>query len=450
MIKNILLLFISCWFSLAIFAQPYHITADFNPKNTAPFALLYHITPSGKVNVGGASKRDKNDNYRIPITSDMTPGMYQLVYANPTSKKFINLLLTGKNNISFSLSDNKNLIFKDQPNKLLFSIYTSREKFYDQIDTLFTNGEVQLPFIVKAIEELREKQNEIISQVKEPTTNTLIKALKVDLPTNLEDLKMIKQYLIQHYWSNYDVSSPLVNASPYTKEIMLSYFNYAVTNINIPEEVHPTIDTIMYHIQLGNLQFQKKKITEFWQYLQPKDTKEVALSYLTKHYFLPLAEQLEQRKLIENLHRYLRLSLGEKMPNMELQSPWAPHLPLSIHNLTGSHFYIIAFWNSHCSHCLIEMPKTDSLISKYPKELFTGVAIGLEKEVTKWQEIKKTLPHLMNAIATDVLREMIYEQYDIRQIPNYFVLDRYKNIISKPKSFKELQSELYRLSRKKL
>lgn len=442
MVKKILF----CLLILPSFLFSQHkITAHFEPKEIAPFALLYRLTPTQPMHVSGASKWDENESFQIPLTANSKAGMYKLVYANPTNKKIIYLIFDGKSDVSFSFSTKKGALFSDNQNKWLHQFLTNRSIYLKRMKEELSKNKPNLDTIKLLIHQQQKMQMQSKEDAGNSFVSHYINALSIPFSSSIIDLSSFITYRKVHFWDNFIVSDSLLQASNYPIQLAKRYYSIAAKGSHNQTLIDAAIDTIMKNMQKGTTYFQKQFLINFWQYLQPLGEDE-ALTYIAKRYFLPLAKQQHQTKLTSDLQRYIRLSIGEKLPNMGLQSKWTPHVPKTLYDLTGAHYYIIVFWSSKCPHCKEEVPEINKKLDSFPPALFKVISIGLERDATTWLQEQKKLTHFMNIITLGEERIATSEKYDIQRIPTYFVLDRNKMIIAKPKSLTTLLATMERLA----
>lgn len=437
--KNAFITFVVLFFAIFSYAQD-TITAQFSPKEAAQFALLYKITPTGQLHASGASKRDQNENFQVLLTPDWKAGIYKLVYANPIKEKLVYLFYDGKSNVSFNFSQDKGVVFNDIANQNLQKLLSIRHHFYHLLTDSVTVQKIHA-FIAKN----NPIQQTIISSSNDTLLKSFLKGISVSFPKEVSSYAALLDHVKTHYWKNSSKEMILLQASPYPFLFAKNYYSLFAKGKNDSILTQTTIDHIMLAIQRGSTSFQLSFLKNFWQYLQPLGN-EKALTYLAKKYFIQTASLMKRSSLVQQLKRFLSLSIGSKLPNAELASSLAPQLPKSLYDLSGSNYYLIVFWNASCSHCLEELPKVDNIIGTISPSEMKGITIALEHNAGVWLTKTQLLPNFMNSIAVDERKIQISNRFDIEQYPTYFIVDKSMKIIAKPHSFESLQEEFKRLS----
>lgn len=140
--------------------------------------------------------------------------------------------------------------------------------------------------------------------------------------------------------------------------------------------------------------------------------------------------------IVERVNVYERLAIGQKAPEIS----WTKdNKTYKLSELNSAENYIVVFWSSGCSHCLMEMPKLKTFVNSKEKGMLKVIAIGLEDERESWANESSFYPEFIHILGLDKWDNEIGNLYDVSSTPTFFVLDKDKRIIAKPYGVKELK-----------
>ena len=106
--------------------------------------------------------------------------------------------------------------------------------------------------------------------------------------------------------------------------------------------------------------------------------------------------------------------------------------------MSGTDYYIVLFFSSNCPHCQVETPDFYEFITGI--ENIKVVAVGLEDQRESWEEMTKDYTEFINILDLDKWSSQKVSDYGISAIPSYFVLDKDKRILAKPRDIEALKS----------
>ena len=139
----------------------------------------------------------------------------------------------------------------------------------------------------------------------------------------------------------------------------------------------------------------------------------------------------EDDKIVAEIELHNRLRLGAIAPEIA----WKDGADLkSLSKLEDNESYILVFWSSTCGHCLRELPALHKRLKDNKK--IKVVAIGLEDDDINWKVESAKLESFEHAITLGKWDSEYADLYGIDSTPTYFVLDKDKRIIAKPKNDK--------------
>lgn len=111
---------------------------------------------------------------------------------------------------------------------------------------------------------------------------------------------------------------------------------------------------------------------------------------------------------------------------------------MTLHDLKDAKTYILIFWSSSCSHCMDDMPIIQNKATTIDKSVTKIIAVGLETDVYKWNDLKYTWIALTHVLAMGKWEHPLVELYNISATPHFLVLNADKTIIAKPQNIDEL------------
>lgn len=302
----------------------------------------------------------------------------------------------------------------------------------------------------KAASDLTSYRNDVVTKQPNSMLATLLQVAKVpDRPKMpvMADGKLDSlypfYYVKDHYWDNVDFTSDIVLHTPFFDPKLDDYFKYYVS---------PNPDSIIS--ELNNMLLSSREAPDLHTYLLGKFTDK----YINPEYmgqdkvFLFLFENFYAKGdtswLNEKQHKYIFDRAYSLMANQinEQASPLdltdTSGKTVSLYNIKAP-LTFVAFWDPHCSHCQIQIPRLDSFYeAKWKGEKVQIMAVCTNDYVVDdWK--KFIAEHKLNgwyhAYETKEKKTQLeqsnqadYRQlYDISQTPTFFLLDENKRIIAK-------------------
>lgn len=149
--------------------------------------------------------------------------------------------------------------------------------------------------------------------------------------------------------------------------------------------------------------------------------------------FISACPYPEYKEVVEFMHKSnLYLAAGSPAPAFTLESIDGKMVSLS--DLKGKVIYL-DFWATWCGPCKQQLPHGKKLKEQFEGKDVVFLYISTDKERSQWENYVKSqnLPGL-HLIATGQNAQIIGQQYQVRGIPKYFIIDRNGNIAnSKPR-----------------
>jgi thiol-disulfide isomerase/thioredoxin len=435
--KALFLLLIS---TLVVQAQ-HTITGTFIPKEDYKWAILYKMSPTrphyisqGKINDGKIA---------FTLDSTQTKGIYKIVYDIPQEEFNFDLIYDGKEDITFTFDKSKGVTFtQSSQNNLLDEYITSMTEVGKDIGAFYVNNLADKNQLITLFNKQRELQEAFENQAKGKLVYEFIKASKPYIPEDYVDATTYITDLQKHYFDTIDYTNPVLQSSSFLMERTLGYMIGFVPDENdILQAYANNLDEIYTHLQKAPLNFQKSFMSDLWQKLVNYKLTETA-NYLAEKYLIPVATQLGDTELVENLTQFKNLSIGNVAPDFSWETTQNGQTKTqNLHSLDVAQNYILVFWSSTCSHCLKQIPQLQKFVKTLDSTKYKVIAIGLEDEDnTNWNSEIYYYPEFIHVYGPGKWKNPIGKKYGVTGTPTYFVLDKDKKFIAKPQNFEELKA----------
>ena len=409
------------------------ITGNFSPAKDYDFGILYRLTPTGKIYAKDA-KVAKDGSFKIELDSTIPKGSYRLIYNLPEKENFFDFIYNGEEEILFSFSEKSGVVFSDGQNKMLFQYLKEMELVEKEIDSKLASETPDQ----KEVEKLFKKQSEIQSIAENESKNSFaskfIKANKPYIPTSLKNKSIYYGNKKTNFFENFDFEDEQLQSSSFPLKKIEAYYEEFIA-IQGGSFYRSIINDIHFELRNCDTSFQKTLLSEFWESLVDKK-KNNAANYLAENYLIELASIEKDLVLSEKLNLHKNLSIGANAPNFS----WKDGIDKeqTLYTTTGAEYYVLAFWSSECSHCMEQMPVLHEKMTKLHSAKIKVIAVGLEMEDQPWKNTILKLPNFIHVLKTDEDRVKIAKEYNVTATPTYYVLDKDKKIIGKPRGEKNL------------
>ncbi len=424
--KKLFILTVLCPF---LMVSQHKIEGNFQPVTDYTYAFLYHSTPTGSNYIDRAELDEKGD-FSISFDSTTGPGIYKIVYALPPEENNFDFIYNGKEDISFTYSDDKGLEFTASNENKLWSSYTkSMELVNMTISNFYTQESTDKKAFKDIFKTLKDTQTAFEDASKGTMANVFIVANRPYVPTEYEDISTYSANLKASYLKHVDFKSVLLQSSDFLTDRVLAYvFGMSASTSN---ETHlKDIDTLMSYMNGVDTTVKVSLLELIWHRFSTLQNDDVA-NAITDKYLFGLAKATHNDQLAEYISVYKNNSIGKKAHNFDIAiSKNGTTTTTSLHDLNSAEHYIVVFWSSTCGHCLEELPKLKQLMASKPD--YKVIAVGLEDENTNWQKQIANYPDFIHVLGLGKWDNPISNAYSVGSTPSYFVLDKNKTITAKP------------------
>lgn len=245
-----------------------------------------------------------------------------------------------------------------------------------------------------------------------------------------------------HLYKNYFSSTIQYNSLEYMQFFSQTYTRYLkqLAGTTKGRAIEPAISSMknyaaaMKGIQKADTLFSNDTLCELLllkglneYYFQPKSNKrsiESLLSYIEKN-----GKGVENKKIAHNTLALLTLlSAGTKAPEFAL--PDAKGKLFRLSDFRGKYVYL-DFWATWCIPCLQELKLKQVLNEKYGEDI-VFVSISLDKNAEIMNSYLLKNKQLTSVFLYGGTSETLLDDYNIKAIPTYFLLDRDGDFIVSP------------------
>jgi thiol-disulfide isomerase/thioredoxin len=416
------------------------IKGVFSPAKDYNIALLYKVTPDISDYVSNAEIQ-KDGSFEFQLDSTATKGMYRLVYAVPQEDFNFDIIYNGKEDIELTFNSETGVTFKkSSENKLLASYTNSMSMVTQSIGNYFGQQSNDTTALKEIFKTQKNTQLSFENAAKETMALEFIKANKPFIPEKVLDVESYIQKLKSHYFDYVDFNNSTLQSSSFLEEKMLNYV-FGMTNDDLDEisNYKANVDVVCTAMKDAPENLKRILLVDLWQQMTDLKLESVA-NYISENYLMDIAVSLNDQELLHALILYKDISLGNKAPDFSLNIKVKDELqPKKLSEISIANYYIILFWSSGCTHCLDEVPQLQNFVNTQEKDSIKVIAIGLEDEPTKWNTVIKSYPEFIHVYGKDKWDNEIGNAYGVTGTPTYFILNKKKEIASKPENFDGLK-----------
>lgn len=431
-------------FLISFFAQSQNsIKGTLEPTQDYSWVVLYQLKGAKQLYIKNVTI--ENGKFSIDFPKNTPKGMYRLMYSEQNDG-FIDLIYNNENielkfnpenpleTVEFTTSEEN-----QQYAKYLFEMPNWQQKL-DSYQISFFNiedenerRELQTQYLnfLKKFEEFQTKFEE---NTEGKLANSFIKSSKIYYSPSL--IQTPQEYLNsvkQHYFD-------FINFED--KELMNSIFlNKKVTDyvfyLNGSEDIEAqkvlyknAVKETLERIQ--NVHLQSEILTTLlYNFAQIENT--MLIDFVIDNFYNKLPEEAKNNTIIAQIQEKVKLAIGKTAPEIT----WKENeITKKLSELDIAKQYIIVFWSTGCSHCLVEIPQLYEFIKD--KSNIHVLAFALENDEISFNEQTVNFIKWTNILGLEKWKNPIAKNYKIVSTPTYFILDSNKKIIGKPNYFKDV------------
>jgi thiol-disulfide isomerase/thioredoxin len=410
----------------------------FSPAEDFKWFIIYKLETTHQEYVDNGKVVDGKLQYAFNPAAKK--GMYRLVYGLPQEEMNFDFIYDGKEDITFTFGE-EGLKFSASKENIAYTNYFSNLNEAKQlIRSFYQSGTTDNEAFLEVFKRIETLQDESEKQSEGMFVQNFIKASRMYVPKSYEAPEVLVDNIRKHYFDPIDFSNPVLLSSDFISEKMTNYVFTAMPMKEMTAEelvvvYKENIATIVEKIKPLDAEIQKTLLNVLWERMVMVENQEIAI-HISDAYLTPLAKQLNETELVEQLAQYKRLAIGQVAPEFSWIKDNKTH---KLSELATAENYIVVFWSSACSHCLKEMPKLKTFVNSQEKGKLQVIAIGLEDERDGWAEEIVFYPDFIHVLGLEKWENEIGNLYAVNATPTFFILDKDKRIINKPYGVKELK-----------
>lgn len=416
------------------------IKGTFSPAYEYDWILIYKVTPTHSNYVGDA-RIDEKGVFEFDMDSTQDAGMYRIVYAVPQEEYNFDIIYNAKENVEFTFNSETGLEYQESnENKLMASYTNSMAMVSQSIGNFYNQKSTDSTALMSIFRTQKETQKEFEAISEGTIASHFIKANRPYIPEKYQDIRSYISNIRTHFFDHVDFNNKTLQSSNFLVERTLNFVFGLVTEDASDADIYKKNITDVYvAMKKANIQTKKMLLHIVWRQLSEANYEEVA-NFISTEYLLPIAKKLGEAELINELKSFKNISYGEKAPDFDIQLTEGKTMETKkLSELDIAENYIVVFWSSSCSHCLEELPQLRDFLKTMDEVKTKVIAVGLEDDEYKWKSETYEYPEFIHVLGLGKWENEIGNKYNITGTPTYFVLDKDKKIIAKPKAIDDLK-----------
>ncbi|NEW80246.1 MAG: TlpA family protein disulfide reductase [Gelidibacter sp.] len=444
MFKKILIAFL--FISVGVQSQN-SITGIVNPKNDlVTRVILYQLKGSKQVYI--SNSKIENDQFKLEIPQGTAAGMYRLSF-NPKAFGFVDFLFNQENvSLKFDSRDlfNSVAFLTSEENKTYANYLVETANMKQKLDSLQIvffglkdkkQDEITIDLYAKTLNIYNKIQGEYEVKTEGKLANHFIKSGRNYFASTLftspqEYLNSVKQ----HYFDFTNFNNRVLMNATFFGEKAIEYVFYL--NVSDDQQVQNAlyknaINEVMQKVG-GNDEVKSEILTSLIYAFEEFENLEMA-GFVIDDFYDKLPSNLKDVALIDEMKSKIKLAIGNKAPEIV----WEENgIQKKLSELTVSDKYILVFWSTTCSHCLLEIPKLYEFT--LGNDAIHVIAVALEDHKKDHEQFATKLPKWTNILGLKKWENEMAKEYKINATPTYFILDKDKRILAKPEHFVDVKT----------
>ncbi|PHS52846.1 MAG: hypothetical protein COB01_06580 [Lutibacter sp.] len=442
MFKKLLLLFFLT--SLGVQGQKY-VKGTLSPAKDYSWIVLYQLNGAQQLYITNSTIT--NGEFLINFPENASKGMYRLLYDQHN------------NGVVDFIYNNENVHLKFNPlnpSTTVEFLASDENKMYHKYLLESANRQQQLDSIQLTFFDLKEENKKNSSRNLYQRTRTSFNQFQQQFEKDSEGKlanhfitsshKYYANNLIQtrqkylnseklHYFDFINFKDKELRNSIFMSEKIIDYVFY----LNRSNDVD--VQSVLYKNAVNEVLFKigdnivlKSEVLTTLLFTFAQIENVVLIDFLLNNFYLKLPEKLINKTVISEVQAAVKLAVGKFAPDITWNEAGKIK---TLSKLNIAENYIVVFWSTGCSHCLVEIPQLYEFIKDNPA--IHVVAIALENDELGFNKHTPKYVKFTNVLGLNKWQNTIANEYEITATPTYFVLDKHKRIIAKPEYFKDVK-----------
>ena len=267
------------------------------------------------------------------------------------------------------------------------------------------------------------------------------------IPSTLTEPEERKEYLLQHYWDNFDFSdSALVNNRDVSEQGFVNQIALLADGITGPELIRQSMDNFCSGME-QNTHARKVFMQMAEDYLydpnSPFYNEDLYLVYLKRMVQSKALDEAQKSTLAFKAELASRNRVGTEATDFVYYLPDGSKRSLKQTSVRGNRM-ILVFYDPECPSChetLQQMMDDTALANAVDKGNVTVTAIYTEGNEDAW---KKALPQMPEnwIIGNDRMAVKDHALYDLKAMPSLYLLDARKQVLLKDVPYGRIKETL--------
>jgi len=435
-----------------IFGQGYHLRGTIPGLNQSEVYLMQDFAVSQQMI--DTLKTDQSGSFDVIIPNDLPVGMYRLM----TSSGLMFDLIFNKEDIAFQTTgfqtDDQIQIISSVENLLYYkylNIKLNNEQKINILDPVldyYPDNDSFYLVVKSQVKNLYAQIYGVSNWATQQYPNTLAAHfIRFDRP-QIPDFKLKpieqKQKLKEYYFKGIDFQDTLLlRTGMLTSKIVgyLSLFQRKDMSKNEVEQAFTqAVDTLLQKTVVN------EQIYEYTLNYLVRGFDQFGFDHLLEH--IASIQQLGRfhnhslkKQTLENkLNLIQRLAGGNTAPDFTARDLQGEKIRLSKIKADKT---LLVFWASWCPHCTTSLPRLKKFYDAQHPEKFQIVSISVDNDKKAVEQaIKDEAYPWINIANLKGWNGPIVEKYGVSSTPSFFLLDKDKKIITKPRSIEMLEDIL--------
>ncbi|WP_299528132.1 thioredoxin-like domain-containing protein [uncultured Lutibacter sp.] len=442
MLKKIL--FVIVLISYTVQSQTY-VKGILDPAQNFSWIVLYQLKGAKQLYVKNVTIKDGE--FSIDFPENATKGMYRLMYSQQNGG-FVDFIYNNENiEVKFnpeSPSDTVEFLTSEeniQYAKYLFEMANWRQELdghqisFFNIEDENERTELQNKYL-NSLKYFKDFQTKFEENTEGKLANNFIKSSKIYYAPSL--IKTPQEYLNsvkKHFFDFINFEDEELMNSTFISEKVTDYVFY----LNGSEDAE--VQIVLYKnavnevlIKMQNVNFQNEILTTLlYNFAQLENT--ILIDFIIEEYYNKLPEDLKNKQMIQDIQEKVKLAVGKLTPEITWQENG---ITKNLSELDIAENYIVVFWSTGCSHCLVEIPQLYEFTKD--KSDIHVLSFSLENDDIEFNKHTLNFTKWTTILGLNKWENPIAKSYQITSTPTYFVLDKNKKIIAKPNYFEDVKA----------
>ena len=433
-------------FAVSICYSQHKINGQMEPVGSGNWVVLYQLKGAKQLYLGNASL--ENGKFELNMPENSETGMYRLLY-DIEKNGFIDFIYNNKNvNLVFDPSSPlESVKFSDGDENSLYVDYMRRsEALLEKMDS------IQIAYLTFSdsgdkesaqdlYQNLRNSYNKLHNNAVERSDGLfaqhLISSSKKFIGDTLhEDAQLFFNERKEHYFDYVDFQDKTLLNAIILSEYAINYVFYLNRSDDAQVQAllyRQAVDRLVEEIG-SNQQIKKEILTVLLHtFAQLEEGSQV--DYIVESHYNGLPEEMQDNKEIDSILESVKLATGRTAPDFSWETDGKQY---SLHQIQKGAIYVLVFWSTDCSHCLVEIP----LLHDFTKDKTDVhvISFALERDRLGFDHHTQNLSGWTHILGLEKWDHPTARLYEIRETPTYFVLDGSKKIIAKPEFFRDVKT----------